>query len=1089
MKNRIFTMSIREIKSSFKRFLSLFVMSLLGVGVFVGISATPADMAKSMDTYYDNQNLYDIKMISTLGFTDKDIDTFKNIKKVDQVIGTHSKDLLISTGKAESVVKFIGITNTMNKIELKKGRIPKNKNEILVEEALLTKNKLKINDYLTIKEDDIFKEKKLKIVGIVKSPLYIGNVTAASNRGNTTIGTGKVDYYAYIPDESFSMDYYTEVYLTVKGAKEEITGSREYLDLINSTTKSIETIKKEVETARYKEIYNEASNKINKEKEENLVKLNNAKKELDSAYSLLSTGKKTLDTTKVTLDQSFLQLENTKMTLEENKILLDDTKKQLQEAKIEIDAGKEKLNNELEKYQLTYEELIRLIDAVYDFAAVPEEEIIAQIPEDLPYYDEVVTFVHRIYDLNIEEEFDKFLEDPTKIDEIISLLPEDVPYYDEMIEALENYKNSKEDLSKLKNSLETLQNAEEKYQEGVKKYQEGLNKYNDGYNLYLTYLSQYEEGKKKYQEGLEEYSSNYNVYTTGIEEYFNSRKLFDLKINEAYKELDKIPECSLYIYDRSDDKDYSGYLEDGKSIENLAKVFPSIFFIVAVLISLISMSRMVEEDRVEIGTLKSLGFSNKYIRQKYMLYSGIATLLGAIVGSLLGFFLLPYYIWGIYKMLFVIEIFAIDYNLTYVFLGIFISFICICGTTLLTIKKVVKEKPSDLMRGKAPAKGKRVLLEKISFLWKRISFSNKVTIRNLFRYKKRVLMTVVGILGCTALMLTGFGIRDSIVDIANMQYGRIFHFDDMIYLNGTTSEEEIKSIVEDSRIKNYVSTRMASGTSENYSTNLFVPENEKDLKNVLSLKELDTGKNLSLTEENIIISDKLSELTNTSIGDRIEFTDATGKTYQFKVSSICENYAGNYIFMNKETYEKKIGNYSTNVIYMNLNNLKQEEKVSKDILENDHVMSIVSSKTTISTISDMLKTLDSVVVLLIFLSGALSFVVLYNLSFINISERKREIATLKVLGFTHKEVDNYINKETMILTVIGILFGLLFGVVLTNIIIDTVEIESVRFIHHINFISFLVSALMTLLFTIIVNVITHFTLKKIDMIESLKSVE
>ncbi len=1089
MKNRIFTMSIREIKSSFKRFLSLFVMSLLGVGVFVGISVTPADMTKSLDTYYDRQNLYDIKVISTLGLTAKDIDAFKNIKQVDQVIGTHSKDLLISTEKVESVVKFIGITDDVNKIELKKGTMPKNDNEILVEEALLKKNKLKLNDFLTIKEDDTFGEEKLKIVGIVKSPLYIGNVTAASNRGNTTIGTGKVDYYAYIPDKSFSMDYYTEIYLTVKGANEEVTGSKEYLDLVSSTTKSIEKIKKEREDARYKQIYNEANNKISKEKEENLSKLNDAKKELDSAYSLLSTGKKTLDTTKMTLDQSFVQLENTKKTLEENKALLDATKKQLEEAKIEIEQGKAKLNEELEIYQLTYEELIRLMDAIHDFSNVSKDEIITQIPEDLPYYDEVIAFIVRIYDLNIEEAFDKFLEDPTKIDEVISLLPEDLPYYEEMIEALESYKMNKENLSKLKNSLEILKSAEKDYQEGMAKYQDGLSKYNEGYRTYQMYLLQYKEGEKKYQQGLEEYNSNYNIYTTGIEEYFNSRKLFDLKINDAYKELDKIPECSLYIYDREDDKDYSGYLEDGESIENLAKVFPSIFFIVAVLISLISMSRMVEDDRIEIGTLKSLGFSNKHIRLKYILYSGVATLLGALVGSLLGFFLLPYYIWSIYKMLFVVEVFAIDYDLTYVFLGIFISLICICGTTLLTIKKVVLEKPSDLMRGRAPANGKRVLLEKISFLWKRISFSNKVTIRNLFRYKKRVLMTVVGILGCTALMLAGFGIRDSIVDIANMQYGKIFHFDDMIYLNGTTSEEEIHSMLEDSRIKNYVTTRMSSGTSKSYSTNLFVPEEDNVLENVLSLNEIDTGKPLSLSKGSVIISDKLSELTNTSVGDRIEFTDSTGKTYQFKVSSICENYAGNYIFIDRATYEEKIEEYSTNVIYMNLKDLKQEKDISKKILENDHVMSIVSSVDTISTISDMLKTLDSVVVLLIFLSGALSFVVLYNLSFINISERKREIATLKVLGFTHKEVDNYINKETMILTVIGILFGLLFGTFLTNFIVDTVEIEMVRFIHHINFTSFIFSGFMTLLFTIIVNVIIHYTLKKIDMIESLKSVE
>lgn len=565
--------------------------------------------------------------------------------------------------------------------------------------------------------------------------------------------------------------------------------------------------------------------------------------------------------------------------------------------------------------------------------------------------------------------------------------------------------------------------------------------------------------------------------------------MLENKISEAKSQLSKILDCKWYVYNRLDDGEYANFINDGNSISNLSKVFPSIFFIVAVLISLISMSRMVEDDRVQIGTLKSLGFSNKHIRVKYLLYAGIATILGGLIGAMLGFFLLPAFICNIYKIIFALPKFVIDYDFTYVIIGILIAVICICGTTLLTIMKVVKEKPSDLMRPKAPSGGKRVFLERVRFVWNHLKFSNKVTIRNLFRYKKRVLMTVVGIAGCTGLMLAGFGLRDSIVDIPSTQYGKIFNFDDMVYVTGNVSDENVDKTFDVKHVKNFVKTMMVTGTSKRYAINLFVPNDTKELETILDLRELDAGKKLSLEDDKIVISDKLSQLTNKVKGDKLTITDSEGNKYEFMISGVSENYVGHYVFMNKKTYVNKIGKYDTNVVFMKLDDLKHEEKISSRLLENDNVMSVISVNGTIKTIDDMLKSLDSVVFILIILSASLSFVVLYNLSYINISERKREIATLKVLGFTDKEVDAYITKETIALTFIGIVIGLILGVLLTNVIINTVEIEMVRFIHHINFISYVYSSVMTIIFTVIVNVITHYTLKKIDMIESLKSVE
>ena len=1104
MKNKLLKIGITEIISSFKRFISLFIMSMLGVGVFVGLSATAPDMTKSLDTYYDKMNLYDMRFLSTLGFSDNTLKEFENIDTVSKVVGTHSKDVMTKLNEEEFVVRFIEIPEDINKIEVKEGHLPKTKNEILVEEALLSKNNLKIGDTIVL-DDENFNSQTLKIVGTVKSSLYIGAVTPASSRGNTTIGTGKVDYYAYTLKDNFNMDYYTDLYITVKGAKKETTDSTEYLDLINSAKKEILKKKSFIENSRYKEIYNDALSKIKKEEKESGEKLDQAKEELDSAKVQLTNGYNELD-------KSNKLLSNAKNELDKNKELLDSTnkeliarEKQLQEkkqlldsARNQIDAGKERVNNTLNPIGVEYEDVRDLkerLDRIKD--SIPtEDEVISYVPTTLTRYDDVVLAIHELYELHISDRLKDIITDPDTIDEVIDLIPDNIEYHDEIIEGLNVYKEYSDTVVTYAEEVNSLVEAEQQYEEGLRLYQEGYqkyidgkNKYSEGYKKYLSGLKEYEEGYSKYQEGLNTYYSNYNIYNTSLEEYYNSRKLFENGIKEAYKKLDSIEKCELYTYTRLDDKDYSGYMEDGKSIENLSKLFPTIFFIVAVLISLISMSRMVEDDRIEIGTLKSLGFGNKHIRMKYLIYSATATFLGGLVGSILGFFLLTKYIFGLYKMLFVIDKFVIDYDFTYIILGIGISLLCICGTTIITINKVVREKPSELMRPKAPKNGKNVFLEKIPFIWKRLNFSKKITIRNLIRYKKRIIMTTIGILGCTALTLTGFGIRDSIIEIPSMQFDNILTFSDTVYVLQQDNESDIDKLLEKDEIKNYTKTKMTVGNVKTYNTNLFVPEDESDLINTLQLRDVNTKESLELKDNTIYVSDKLADLVNKKEGDIIKFSESSGKTYSFKITKVFENYAGNYIVMNKNTYEKIVGEYHTNLIYVNLKKSANEEKIQNEFMKDSKIMSVVSSKTMIDNVESMLKTLDSVVFVLIFLSGALSLVVLYNLAIINISERKRELATLKVLGFTDREVDNYINKETIIITVIGVILGLIFGVFLTNIIVTTIEVDMVRFIHKINLISYLITIIIMFAFTFIVNFVIHFTLKKIDMIESLKSVE
>ena len=1153
-KNKILTTSLREIKLSYKRFISIILMSLLGVCTFVGLSSSAPDMMQSLDSYYDRTNFYDIKLISTLGISDNVVSEIRKINGVKDVTPSNSKDVLSNINGKDKIIKLIGITDNVNKIELKSGRMPSFNNEILVEEAVAKNDNVKLEDIITINAEGL-KFKRLKVVGFIKSPLYISSSNPNTTRGNTNIGSGKINYYAYVNNNLFEENYYTEVYITVDNAKEDKTNSSSYNDKINKVLNRINKNKKYLEDIRYNEIYNEAYNKIKKEEDKGLYELSLANNKLQDAKLQLDNGKEKLDNTKIMLDNSYYELNKNKTMLDNSKDGLNKYNEALDESKNKLNFAINKINDELSDYNIDYNYVVNLI-SVLDKKTISKEEMISIVPNNITNYDEIVKVINDSYDFDMNSIIDKEVllsyipNDTDNYDEItnyinnlynfkldnisttkndvIGMIPESLTNYDDIVstinilydksllELINNTLDNEDEIDviinnltpelndsyvvslltkikevskkilELENAVVEIENAKIEYNKRLEEYNDLLSKYNSGYSLYMSYLNEYNNGYSLYQSGLNTYYSSLNLYNKSIKEYYESRALFDSKINEAKEKLNDIPESKLYVYNRLDNTDYSNFIDDGNSVSNLSKLFPTVFFVVSILISLVSMSRMVEDDRLLIGTLKSLGFSNKHIMIKYMLYASLATIIGAILGSLIGFFVLTYYIFNIYKLLFSIERFVIDYDLHNVIIGSVISIICICGTTYLTVRRIVKEKPSDLMRPKAPGKGKRVLLERIPFIWNKLSFSNKVTVRNLFRYKKRALMTIVGILGCTSLLLAGFGIRDSIVDIPSTQYGEVFKFDEMVYV---TDDYEPLEIFKDQRISNFTETKVLTGTYKKYNINIMTFNDENKISNIINLRDLKTSKRLTLKENEVIISDKLSYLTSSKVGDDIIFKDNDGKEYSFKVSGIYENYVGNYIFMNKRLYEQNFGKYQTNIVFVNLNNIKDENEISKEIVSSENVMSLVSIDSTIKEIGNMLKTLNSVVFILILLSGVLTFVVLYNLSYININERKREMATLKVLGFTNKEVDGYVNKEMIILTSIGIIFGLLFGIILTNIIVNTVEIDMVRFIHRINTISYILTIIIITIFTLIVSIISHFSLKKIDMIESLKSIE
>ena len=628
-----------------------------------------------------------------------------------------------------------------------------------------------------------------------------------------------------------------------------------------------------------------------------------------------------------------------------------------------------------------------------------------------------------------------------------------------------------EDINKIKKTQEEkryesiIDEANNKIKEALELYTNNKQELDYNYNLVSSFMT--EEMKKEFED-------NYKK----LEEAKN-------KIDNEKEKLDKISKGTWYIQKRKNNTGYTSIIEAIQTIDNIANMFPIIFYMVAILISLTSMTRMIEEERIEIGTLKSLGYTNLTIMSKYLLYSFLACIIGGVLGMSLGFYLLPGIVWKLYSLFYyAVPGFVCKYRLLSGIIGTLFAFICIGGATYIVASSELKEQASQLMRPKAPKNGKKILLENIPFIWKHFNFSNKVTTRNIFRYKKRSITTIIGISGCTALLVTGFGIKDSVVEIPNKQFKEIIQYDSSIILS---NDSEIEKIVDKIKPEIYVESKGISGIIESkekdFETNVVVFKNNTELNKVYDLKALKDKKKLTLDDEGIIITDKIAKSLNKKINDNIKI-NIDGINYKLKIKGITKNYVGHYIYMNKKYYESTISKYETNMLLVKGSNAK-----NKEILKFDSVSSINRVSKMIKNASIMFDAMNYVVILLIIASALLDFVVLYNLANVNISERQREIATLKVLGFYDKEVDDYINKENIIFTIIGIILGMVFGIFIIDLIVASIEIDNLRIIRYIKPISFVYSALITITFSIIVNIIIHFILKKINMIESLKSIE
>ena len=1069
----------REIKISLGRFLSILCIVAIGVAFFAGIKASAPDMKNSADTYFDKYNVQDIQVYSTIGLTKKDVAAIKKIKGVKSVQPSFSMDTLSQIDSTQMVIKVIsyGIDQKMNKIRVVEGRMPERENECLVEASSAT-NKLygtfHIGDTIKLQSgtdealSKSLKHTKYKIVGTCYNPNYL-----SYEKGSSNIGSGTVNSFIYIQNTNVLKDYYTEVDVCVKGAKDLDCYSDEYFDVVDPVLKKIKKISNKQIDARIQSYQSE----LDAKKQEATDKFKDAENQFNAAQNKIDSGLSEIQSNELKLQNSKDQINQGWNEYYANLQLLDNIPT-LQNAIAQIEESEKKLP-ELLSQKEQVEDGLQQINAEGDLNtkrtliqnAIDFIDIALKKLENYPDSSDAETIR-----IKLNEKKELLQGQLSLIDQAIAKKAE--------LEAI---------LPQIQSGIEQIQAGVAKKAELQSQLNQLLNAKNELNNAYVSLINgqaQYEDGVSKIEDAKNELNKSIEQLTLSKAE-FNIQKHDALReLSDAQLEIDKM-EGKWIVLDRNSHYSYRDYGACADRMDGIAKVFPVFFFLVAALVCMTTMTRMVDEQRNEMGTLKALGYSKLQIASKYIIYALIASILGSILGCSLGMYLFPTVIFNAWNTLYNID------QIKFLFQPglILLASGSVTGITLLatlySIYSELIEMPSQLMRPKAAKAGKKIFLERISFIWKRLSFLQKVTARNIFRYKKRFFMTIIGIAGCSALLVAGFGINDSISDIVNQQYNVIYHYDATVSAKTSEITSQIKSLkgVKDVYEEDHlaVTTKIEN---KDISTTVHIISNDKKFKDFCTL--FNGNKEFDLDDSSVLISQKMATKLNKKAGDTIKIKDANNKVIKAKIKGVFTNYVGHHIYASESLYKSWNTSAKTTHIYLiksKKTTKKFERNLGNKIMNIDGVQSVTFYSSLQKNFKDMIKSISYIVVVLVISAACLAFVVLYNLSNVNISERKREIATIKVLGFTRKEVDAYINRETILLTILGSLIGLGIGIGLHHLIMNLAEMDDIMFGRTINSISYVISFVMTIGFNAIINLCMHKKLNNIQMVESLKAVE
>ena len=1076
----------QSIVKSFGRYLAITLIIALGAGLFVGLLMTKTDMVATGQIFMDQQDMFDLRMISNYGWTDKYVREFSRLEGVADAEGIYYIDLIANRegSDQESVYRFYTIPDSVNRVALRGGRMPQRDDECLADgfrnDDSVLGTKITVSDSNDPDSLEKVVQKTFTIVGYVSSPLYMD-----MNRGTTSVGSGSLEDYFYVPKAALESDIYSEIHLRLDGSHRIYTD--EYNDFLDAESDRLKPQAEQLCTERFLDVKEKAEEEYNDGYQEYLDGVKeyedakaDAEKELADAEQELKDGEE--------------ELEKNRKKLIDGEKEIKDGREQIEEARGQIESARKELDTQYAALKPQYDLVMQNIDgaraAVNSLKAAIDgcqstiaqnEKKIEQLRQTLPSEGEDPSGELP------EEEINRQISELEAANEQCrsQLQPYQAQYQQASAEL--------EQMNQAIAGMKAIQDGYAAVDQGELKMWENETKLNNAEKKIAVGWGEWAKGRDELEEGWEDYEQAKQDAEKELADAEQELKDAEEELLDARDEIDSMDTPDLTILDRNSNVGYNNLDSSSDIVAGVSRVFPVFFILIAALVCITTMTRMIDEERTQIGTLKALGYTDREIMNKYLIYSGSGAVLGCALGIAAGSTIFPQILWKAYCIMLSIQpnvVLTVNWPLslavlvTYTAIMLFVTWWC-CHKTLA-------ENPAELIRPKAPEAGKQIFVEKLPF-WKRISFLNKVTIRNIFRYKQRLAMMLIGIGGCTALLLTGFGLRDSISNVAAYQFENVTKYDMSVYFREEPSERQqgkfIKAVEHDASNRMFYHQSSVEVDFDNRVKEVYLLSGGDEMTEFIDFHKGETP--LSLPGKNqVLLSSGVAENLGIRQGDEVILRNSDLEELHLTVSAIYDNHVYNYAIVSPETITEQWGREPEyQMAFICMKDGADVHALSAAISDLSFVMNVAVSEDLAATVGRMMEALDLVVWVIVFCAGLLAVTVLYNLTNININERIREIATIKVLGFNAAETASYVFKENLALTVVGALLGLVFGKLLLIFVMSQIKIDMVWFTVLTEPVSYLWSIGLTLLSALVVDFVFYFRLDKINMAEALKSVE
>ncbi|MBR2991685.1 MAG: FtsX-like permease family protein [Clostridiales bacterium] len=1128
---------LRSVRMTLPRFLAIFAIIALGVGFFAGLKVTTPSFIVTGNKYINDYALYDFKLLSTIGFTDEDIEELSS-RTSCVVEGSYTADCSAFLGDNYSAdtVRFISITRNVNKLDLVTGRLPEKDDEIVIDAYMFPEfklgTKLVIADETSSKSREMFKYDEYTVVGTARSPIFMN-----FQRGTCDEGSGNITYYVCALPGAFDSEYYTEAYLYAN------TGlfiySDEYKDWAANAEKKYKVALRGVINDRFESLLKEEYDKLYDGIDEFNEGIDDARDELNDARAKLDDAKKQLEDAQAEIDKNRDELADAKKTLDDTAKTLAEYNKELTSQKTLLDAANGRLDREQQEMESLKSEVDsinqELTDARSDLftARTTTQARIDTVSYLLDTYRSALTSVETAIGNNqtrLDEatsDFDKLMiqaqiDAQNSIrDNYLALIADAESELGRLNDKVAGFDDRQKEIDDLQKQYEAkIASYNEVYQSymsdkitvetGYKDYETSKSQYDSAYSQYAAGLAQYKDGAAKLDEAQKKVDDGWKEYHDGVYELWKGYSEFSSTADSVYNSqlvygfalIDGVDDPETYILGRSTNVGYVCFDNDAQIVDGVSTVFPVFFFMIAALVCSTTMSRMVSDERGIIGTMRALGYSDTSIVMKYAIYAGSASVLGCVLGFMGGTKLFPWAIWEVYKMMYGFAPLTFKTSVPLFIISLIVSLLCTVGVSVVTAASALKGMPAELIRPKAPLPGKRIFLEYVGFIWKRMKFLHKVSLRNVFRFKKRMGMMIVGIAGCTSLLITAFGLNDSICNLVDVQYDEIMKYDVSLVFDDKYRQYEIEEAA--------VNAGQAAGVNYDYAVvkseqaknggsgyvrdiGMFISD-DPNIEKIFGLSNEKTGEKIPWPSDGeVAVSQKLAEKNNVKVGDNITVLYGEDEhEVSLKVGSIFNNYTFHYVMMTPATYKAAFGKpYTPETLLIATESKDKADgiKFASYLSENYELKTWSLTADSRLSFANTMERLNYVIVLVIASAAALAFIVLFNLNNINITERIREIATLKVMGFNRRETGAYVTRENIMLVSMGYVVGIPLGILLHRFVMSQIAMDIVKYDIRILPLSYLYSLAFVLFFSTIVNLIMRAKIEKIDMAESLKSAE